>query len=458
MRMRLAPLGLVSVLLLPLPAAAQILSPPERAAEVISRTTDQTRSTQSLDFGLNLLGGFDQNDTEQFQVVDPNAAPVFIESTSNTSVNASLAYSRVSGTRVLGVTLNGGSTFYSGGATQEVGPTKNFNGGLTWSTPIGSSARFSASQRLLYDSLYSLGAFGPIESEVPIGELPGSGTQGVASLESFSSDTTVGLERRLGRRNALNSSYGYSRRSFIGAETIDTGGEAATGDTSSQSVNVGLSRQLQRTTGLNVSYGYSSGQYAPLAGGGGTRPLVGHVVQGGMNFSKRLSPRRAAQFSFSLGATRTDAVTGDAETNYTFWAPSGSVQARVDLARTWALSTNYSRGTTALSGLTLEAYSSDAFGTSLGGSVGRLGLVFTAGLGRGATGVGAEESSDYKTYTGAVQASMPIGKRLSALVEYSWYRYEVTSTAELPSTLPPQFRRSSIRAGLSLRLPIIEAR
>ena len=451
MRTRLASLGSAALLLLPLSAAAQVVSRPERAAEIISRTTDQTRSTQSLAFSLDLLGGYDQNDSQDFQLVDPDAPPLFLESSSTGTVNAGLAYSRVDATRVLGVTVNGGTSFYGGGGlNQDVGPSKNFNAGLTWTTPIGRSTRFSASQRLLYDSLYSFGAFEPLDNDIPIGELPGSTTQGVAALDSFATDSTLGLERRVGRRNALNGSVGYSRRNYTGGE--------ATGDTSSQSANVGWSRQVQRTTSLNVTYGYSNGEYAPLIGGGTTRPLVGHAVQGGMSFSKRLSPRKAAQFSFSLGATRTDAVSGDDDIRYAFWAPSGSAQVRVDLGRTWVLSGNYSRGTTALSGLTLEAYNSSTLGTSVGGSVGRVGLVFTAGLAGGATGVGAVESSDYTSYTGAVQASMPIGRHLSTLVEYSYYSYDVTGTATLPSSLPPSYQRSTIRAGLSLRLPIIETR
>jgi hypothetical protein len=444
--------ALATIALSAVPAAAQVIARPERAAEIVSRTTDQTRSTQTMDFSLNLLGGYDQNDSEAFEVdpIDPDAPPVFVDSTSTGTVQAGLSYNKVNGTRVLGVTLHGGATFYGGGATRSVGPSKNVQAGFTWLTPIGTAANFSASQRLSYDSLYSFGGFEPIASDLPIGELPGSETQGVAALDSVSSDTTIGLQRQLGRRNALNGTLGYTHQTFPGNE--------ATGDSSSRRGDVSFSRQFRRTTTANVTYGYANSEYAPLIGGGGTRPLVGHIVQGGIAFSKRLSPRRAAQFSFSAGATRTDAVSGAAETAYTFWAPSGSAQARLDLGRTWALSTNFSRGTTSLSGLTREAYSADAVSTSLGGSAGRVGLVFTAGLSRGATDVGAAEASDYRSVTGAVQATVPIGRNLSTLVEYSWYRYEVSGAAELPSSLPPEFRRSAIRAGLSLRLPIIETR
>ena len=94
-----------------------------------------------------------------------------------------------------------------------------------------------------------------------------------------------------------------------------------------------------------------------------------------------------------------------------------------------------------------------------GGSLfGRVSFAFSGGLAGGATGVGALESSEYTSYTGGAQASMPIGKNLSTLVEYTYYTYDVTGSAALPSSLPPSYQRSTVRAGVSLRLPIIETR
>jgi hypothetical protein len=446
MRLRFAPL-LSAALLVPAPLAAQVLNRPERAADVVARTTDRSHSSQSLSVSLNVMGGYDRNDTENF--VEGPDLPVLFQSSSSGTVDGGLAYSRSQGTRTLGIAFNGTGTFYSGDLIQ-AGPARAFNGGITFSTPMGDAARFSVEERLMYDSLYSLGAFDDLALEAPLGELPvGGPTQGVAEIGSISSDSNVGLQYRLGRRSTLSGSYGYVRRVYSGIST---------GDISSNRATVALSRQIKRTTGMNVSYGYSSGDYAPLVGGGGTRPLVGHFVQGGFDVTKRLSPRRALQMSFGVGATRADAVTGDDDINYTFWAPSATAQARVDLVRTWALSANYSRGTTALSGLTREAYSSDAFGLSVGGQVKRVDLVFTTGAARGATGAGAAVTSDYVTYTTAMQVGIPITRRLSGVVQYSLYSYEVSGNAEIPSALPNSFSRSAIRAGLSVRLPIIEPR
>ena len=80
-------LGLVILALCPLPAAAQVLSRPERAAEIVSRGRPTRRARRStLAFSLDLLGGYDQNDSEEFQIVDPDAPPVFLESSSTATV------------------------------------------------------------------------------------------------------------------------------------------------------------------------------------------------------------------------------------------------------------------------------------------------------------------------------------------------------------------------------------
>ena len=106
-------LGLVTFALCPLTAAAQV-SRPERAAEIVSRSTDQTRSTEAMDFSMSFLGGYDQNDSEEFQIVDPLAPPVFVDASSTATINAGLSYNRANQTRVLGLTLNGGTSFYGG--------------------------------------------------------------------------------------------------------------------------------------------------------------------------------------------------------------------------------------------------------------------------------------------------------------------------------------------------------
>jgi hypothetical protein len=443
-----APFGLLAVLLLPTAGAAQVMSPPERAADVIARTSgEQSRTT--LNFTLGVTGGVDRNDLAEFEpTTDPDGPSVFDDSTNNGSIAAGLEFARTSGRRNFGAMVNGSTDLY-GGNSATTGPSGRLLSAVNFGAPLGSASRFSAGQRFNYESLYSPAAFAPIEGDVPAGELPIDGpTQGIAELASYTSDTNLGLEHRLGRRNALNGSFGYVFRSFSGNN----------GNDRSMRASAAWSRQVTRFTSINASYAYSNGEFSPLLGGGGTRPLVGHSVESGFSHTKRLSPRRALQLNASVGAVRTDAVTGTDASSIQFWSPSASVSARIDLARTWALSANYSAGTSALSGLTTEAYRSDAFGGSIGGTVGRVAIVASTAAGRGTTGNGSEAPSDYSSLSGTFQVSLAITKRLSGMVQYNWYQYDISGDAAIPSSLPANYKRSAIRAGLSLELPIIGER
>lgn len=442
------------LVLVPASASAQVITRPERAAEVVSRRTDTERSSQALNVSLSLMGGYDTNETDdRFDPILPEESPVLIDSTSLITFDASLDYLWVQRTRTFGARFNGATNHYTD-TTTNVGPGNNFGAEVTFESPMGTATRFNAAQRFTYDRLFSVGGFDPIASDVPLAELPTSGVQGVAEIPSILSDSNVGLQQRLGRRTNLSGTYGYVRQVFTGA---------ATGDTHSHRAGMTYAHQLKRTTQLTMSYAYSSGEYAPLlftsgGGGGGTRPLVGHSILGGFDLTKRLSPRRAVQFALGLGATRTQAVTGDDDLAYAWWAPSASLSTRIDLGRTWALSGNYSHGQTSLSGLTREAYSGRAASTSLGGKMGPVDIAATAGYAWGSTGVDAAFSSDYESLTGTLQAGVPIGRRLNAVVQYTWYQYDVTGDASVPVTLPPGYTRNSIRAGLSVRLPVIETR
>jgi hypothetical protein len=450
MRIRLTSLGLLAAAaVLPAPASAQVLVRPTRAADMIART-DPGSSSQSLVAAMSLFGGYDTNDASGVNTSDPNAPPLFLDSSSSVLTHGSLDYARNSGGQFIGVNLAGAGNFY-GGSNSELGPATIVGTGLTFETPMGQASRFSADQRVDYNSLYTVGAFNDLAEGSPVGEIPtDSSVQGVSELSTLLSTTNVGVTRQLGRRSDLSLQYGYVHNDNLGT---------GDGDANSHRATVGFSRQLQRRSSMIVSYSYSNGEFAPLSGIGNSRPLVGHTIQSGFDFTKRLSPRRAVQFSFTLGASRNSAVTGDVDLiEYSFWTPAANASARVDLGRTWTLTGNYGRAVTPLAGLTGETYVADTVGYALGGDIGRVGIALTGGAAIGSQGAGALQTSDYTSYTQSAQANVPITDRLEVVAQYNWYRHDVTGTAEVASAVPTRFSRSSVRVGLTWELPIISTR
>jgi hypothetical protein len=447
-RIRLAFLAAALIGIAPRPAPGQVLTPPTRAADIIARS-DTATSTQSLVVSTSLFGGYDTNDNQSSVPTDPNAPPVFLDSYSTVLFDAGMDYSHNRRGRFIGFNLNGSGTLY--GQSSEIGQARSFDSAFRLETPLGAPRRLSLDQRVAYSTLYSLGAFTDLASGTAPGDVPSDPLLlGVSELGSVNYETLVGLTQRIGRRGNLSGQLGYVRQENNGTDF---------GDSSSKRANLVLSRQMNRVSTFNVTYAYSNGEFTSLNLAGTTRPLVGHSVQGGYSYSKRLSPNRAILLSVGLGASRTTALTGLLEEGeYSFWAPGGSASVRVDLGRTWALSADYGHAVTSLSGLTGEAYVADTFGTSLGGNFGRFDVSLMAGLGRGSTGVDAALASDYTTQTFAAQTGFAVTRRLHAVVQYNYYGHDVSGDAEVGSAVPATFSRHSARAGLTLRLPIITAR
>jgi hypothetical protein len=79
--------------------------------------------------------------------------------------------------------------------------------------------------------------------------------------------------------------------------------------------------------------------------------------------------------------------------------------------------------------------------------------VFSGGLASGRQGEDVVESSDFETYTGAVQAQVSVTRNLSAMAQYVYYRYNLTSGSPLPAEFPAVFDRNGFRVGLTLSWP-----
>ena len=389
---------------------------------------------------MSFLGGYDQNDSER--VPDrrsAGAAGVRRRRRRPRPSTPASSYNRANQTRVLGLTVNGGTSFYGGDdperrADQEPQRRPDLVEARS-AARRGSRSRSASSTTRSIPSPRSSPSRGDI-ADRRAARVGDAGRRGAR---------LVGVGRR-----PLASSTGWAvatRSTAASATPAALQRRPELGQHQLHGRHLEFSRQLQRTTALTVAYGYSSGEYAPLIDGGGTRPLVGHVIQGGMNFSKRLSPRRAAQFSFTVGATRTEAVTGGDAARLHVLGPLGfgvgPRRSRPDLGALEQLQPRHD-----------GAVGPDARGLQLrcvqhlARRFGRDGSCWCSPAAwlAASTGVGALESSDYTSYTGAAQASVPIGghaerPRRIQLVQLRGERHHVAAivvAAGLPAARHPR--------------------
>ena len=73
----------------------------------------------------------------------------------------------------------------------------------------------------------------------------------------------------------------------------------------------------------------------------------------------------------------------------------------------------------------------------------------------GGVGAGAE-GNHYKTMTGSGRVTVAITRRTQAYAEYAYTENDLGTDVSLPSGAPGKARRQSARAGLSLRVPVIQ--
>ena len=426
-------------------AHAQVLQAPRRAAEFTVPRTSETPLSTSLIINAAALGGYDDNVSEGGDLAQPGAPPVATGAGGVFQFTGGLDYRRSKGRSGITFGAHGSGITYSGVNLESSGSA---DGTFSGFTSLGRGNTLSVTEAVTYESLYALGALAPIDDPIQApGELPtGGGVEGLLRQRSWASDSGIALSRQWSRRNETSVDYNYNRRTFLGND-----GETSSAHTASAS----YTRTLSRTATASANYGFSTAEYAGAFTEGPTRPVDSHNIDGTVNFTKRISPRRSLYFGFGGGASRIETVSTDALLPYAYWAPTASVDTRLDLSMTWTLSGNFRRTTTAFQGLNNETFLSDIFGISVGGPVNdRLSLVLSTGGARGDVDASAAGTGSYTTGTAAVLVSLRLTRTLAASAQYSYYNYQFSDDTPLAEGVPQEFNRNAVRAGLTLALPL----
>lgn len=425
------------------PASAQVLNIPQRAAETTAPRSD-VLETRGL-FSVDVLGGYDDSSAQDASTGGGVGAPPLQTAPGSVGLaDLALVYGRSRGSRQFSIDARTGVTGYSGIG---LGPSQRASFGVTAATPLGRSVTLRVGNQVSYDSLYAADAFGPIAGEVPVNELPTStALSAVLRRRSWASATSLGLDRTFGRRVTTSLQYAFDYRDFL---------DEADPSSHTHGVRTSYDHKFGRSGSLNAEYSYSQGEFVGGVQVLDQRPLSTHSVEVGPQFSRRISPRRSLIVGFGAGATRVSTVTGPLQEIAEFWTPFGHATVRVDLARSWALTGNFRRTASVLDGLTPETYVSDTFGAAVGGNVGsRVQVTFSGGAANGRLGATSTVTSEYTSYVGSAQASVNLTRTISALVNYSRYQYAFGGDPIISNGVPQQFSRNAIRVGLSYAMPL----
>jgi hypothetical protein len=409
-------------------------------------TPDPNRTRQELSLTANVVGGYDDNLAAS---AGGGGAQPGSESPGGYLGTGEVALKYYRGRLIRSFAIDGNVFVTKYGENSGVGLVEGGSFNLSATTQARRRDRVSVVQHVNYQPLLTLGSFSALDPVLPAGGAPETSTfAGLQESRSLGSQSGLDYQWSMSRRNALGLNYGFQTQRYL---DIDT----AQGNSQSHRAGTAYTRTLSRNLGMRAAYNYSYGRFHDVDG---VRPLTQQTIEGGPDYTKTLSRTRRVQLAASVGSqyVRTLSSVALRRTLIDYWTPFASASASVDLATNWDVRGDYRRSTVVMPEVTTESYVGDAVTVGTSTLVGeRLDLDLTVGLATGTSAVATGSNATYRTSSIATTAHWALARRFAVLLNYYYYDYQFTNTADLPEGFNPSTRRHTVRVGITVWLPLL---
>jgi hypothetical protein len=255
----------------------------------------------------------------------------------------------------------------------------------------------------------------------------------------------TGYSRDWTTRQSTSVGYTYSRTDFAEG-SLGIEGRA-------HALDLQHTWQFSRSAGIVGSYHTSRSRFI----GEDLQPSSQSATVG-FDYVRRLSPTRQIAFGAEGGAMYVEIITPEADALSGRWTPSASGHVRVDLGRSWAVATQYTRSPTVLHQAALRTFYSDAVAVNAGGLITRrLDATFTGSMALGRAPGGEGALGEYQTVSGVGQLRWAISRSIAAVVGYVYHDYRVMNVRVLEG-FAVRSQSHGIRVGVSVWAPLIGPR
>ena len=397
-----------------------------------SRVAGPTR--QSLRWVTTVQAGYDDNRTD---MIDEFAPQLTMPDGPVGMLTSGLGYQRGNEARAVNLDVSGSAVTYpeyvdgflTGGSASAGAKSR-----------VGRSLTLAGSGRVSYDPLFNAlfpasgGQFGPGLADV----VPSTGLYQQRSLSTSGTGT---LEQKFGAAGVLTASYSYGRFSF----TNDTSDTATPRDNNSQTVTTTYAHAVTPDFRLRAAYAYGTFGFASddIASSDSQR------IEGGVTIG-----RAPVSFSAQVGGARLTSTTSD-NVPYQVWVPSGNATLGLTRER-WGVQALYSRDFSLLQGISTDVFVLDQFSLqSTFVLTRRTSLGVSASYASWGTPEAAQVANAFDVVGLQIQIGHKLTDWLSVIANYGRYDHTFVNPDALPGTFPPNFGRHSLRAGLSVDIPLL---
>jgi len=314
--------------------------------------------------------------------------------------------------------------------------------GLTYSTP---RSTFSVDGGVAYAPSYLYRLFATVVANPSVGDTVASG-YAVNDSSSYNYDARIGFTQNLSPRNRIRLSGEGRYTDFL--HTTTQTNSFGSRDLTTYESGVTFSRGLTRDVNLNVGYTYRRAQYYT-----GAFPTE-HDATFGLEYEHPLSKTRRTHLHVAVATAMLDApVQGDATGEFrTQYRAIADASLRHQFARTWQVSSAYNRGLGFIEGFATPV-ATDGLSINTTGLVSRrVDLAASASYSVGEPVI-VDQSSGFTTYAANVRMRIALNNQWALYTEYLYYYYDF-SRGFVPIGLPSQMSRNSVRAGLTLWVPV----
>ncbi len=395
---------------------------------------------QELSLSGHLHGGYDDN---LVGGVGPGVGGLGAQAGGSMgSAEATLSYFQGNSIRSIGMSANGSLRTYPGYLD---GPAAGGSAAINARTNLGRTMSLSGAARLGYEPLFSLFSQGAATQLLPSGVPDPTPVTGLYERRSLSSAASINLDHEWSRRDSTSLSYSFGSERFTDDDP---------GDNSSHSAAGSYRRRLARGIGARAGYSFATLKYTDTTAL--VAPTHEHRLEAGPEIQKALSRRTRLALSLSAGASyvTTRALDGDGPT--TSWVPVGSGSLAVVGASGWLVEGGYRRDFSLLRGVTSDIYTTDTVFLATGGPIAsrtelRLGGTYS----RWNVSLVPSSADSMNVYGVSAEVGVALTSALSATMGYSFYHHRYSNPAALAPGFPADFDRHAVRAGLSVRVPLV---